>query len=69
MKRGAGKLKKERGIWVLQTGEPLPAAVTDELLQRIREERDLANLGEDTRAENSCCMANSNRPAAKLPVK
>jgi hypothetical protein len=69
MKRGAGKLKKERGIWVLQTGEPLPAAVTDELLQRIREERDSANLGEDASAENSCCMANSNLPATKLPLK
>jgi hypothetical protein len=31
---------------VFRTGKPLPASATDELLQRIREERDLANLGE-----------------------
>jgi hypothetical protein len=31
---------------VFHAGKPLPASATDELLQRIREERDLANLGE-----------------------
>jgi hypothetical protein len=30
---------------VFRTGQPLPASATDEMLQRIREERDLANLG------------------------
>lgn len=44
--RGAGPLTKEHGVWVFRTGKPLPASATDELLQRIREERDLANLGE-----------------------
>jgi AbrB family looped-hinge helix DNA binding protein len=44
--RGTGPLTKERGVWVFRTGKPLPASATDELLQRIREERDLANLGE-----------------------
>ena len=45
--RGTGPLTKEHGVWVFHTGQPLPAAVTDEMLQRIREERDLANFGND----------------------
>ncbi len=44
--RGAGPLTKEHGVWVFRTGKPLPASVTDDLLQQIREERDMANLGE-----------------------
>ena len=44
--RGTGPLAKEHGVWVFHAGKPLPASATDELLQRIREERDLANLGE-----------------------
>jgi AbrB family looped-hinge helix DNA binding protein len=44
--RGAGPLQNEHGIWVLHTGEPLSASVTDDLLRQIREERDLANLGD-----------------------
>jgi AbrB family looped-hinge helix DNA binding protein len=44
--RGAGPLRNEHGIWVLHTGEPLPASATDDLLRQIREERDLANLGD-----------------------
>ena len=43
--RGTGPLTKEHGVWVFHSGEPLPASVTDDMLQRIREERDLANLG------------------------
>src|SRR5713101_3541866 len=49
--RGTGPLTREHGVWVFYTGQPLPASATDELLQRIREERDLANLGES--AEHS----------------
>jgi AbrB family looped-hinge helix DNA binding protein len=45
--RGTGPLTKEHGVWVFHTGQPLSAAVTDEMLQQIREERDLANLGKD----------------------
>jgi AbrB family looped-hinge helix DNA binding protein len=45
--RGTGPLTKEHGVWVFHTGQPLPASVTDEIVQQIREERDLANLGED----------------------
>jgi bifunctional DNA-binding transcriptional regulator/antitoxin component of YhaV-PrlF toxin-antitoxin module len=44
--RGTGPLKKEQGVWVFHTGKPLSASTTDELLQRIREERDLTNLGD-----------------------
>src|ERR1700687_226345 len=44
--RGTGPLTKEHGVWVFPTGNPLPASATDKVLQRIREERDLANLGE-----------------------
>ncbi len=43
--RGTGPLTKEHGIWVFHSGQPLPASATDEMLQLVREERDLANLG------------------------
>jgi len=44
--RGTGPLTKEHGVWVFRTGYPLPASSTDDMLRQIREERDLANLGE-----------------------
>jgi AbrB family looped-hinge helix DNA binding protein len=43
--RGTGPLTKEHGVWVFHSGQPLPASATDEMLQLIREERDVANLG------------------------
>jgi AbrB family looped-hinge helix DNA binding protein len=43
--RGTGPLTKEHGVWVFHSDEPLPASATDGMLQRIREERDMANLG------------------------
>jgi AbrB family looped-hinge helix DNA binding protein len=43
--RGSGSLSKEQGVWVLRTGQPILASTTDEVLKRIREGRDLANLG------------------------
>jgi AbrB family looped-hinge helix DNA binding protein len=45
--RGTGPLTKEHGVWVIHTGQPLSASVTDEMLQQVRKERDLANLGKD----------------------
>jgi hypothetical protein len=45
--RGTGPLAKEHGIWVFRTGQPLPASATDEMLQQIRGERDMANLGKN----------------------
>lgn len=46
--RGAGPLSKEQGVWVFRAGQPLPASTTDAMLQQIREERDLDNLGADS---------------------
>lgn len=43
--RGTGPLTKEHGVWVFHSGQPLPASATDEILDLLREERDLANLG------------------------
>jgi AbrB family looped-hinge helix DNA binding protein len=43
--RGTGPLIKEHGVWVFHAGQPLAASTTDEMLQQIREERDIANLG------------------------
>jgi AbrB family looped-hinge helix DNA binding protein len=45
--RGTGPLTKEQGVWVFHTGQPLPASATDEMLQQIREERDLVNLSKN----------------------
>jgi AbrB family looped-hinge helix DNA binding protein len=45
--RGTGPLFKEHGVWVFRTGQPLSAAVTDEVIQQLRKERDLKNLGGD----------------------
>lgn len=44
--RGTGPLTKEHGVWVFRTGQALPASITDEVLQQVREERDLSNLGQ-----------------------
>jgi len=38
--RGAGPLRRERGVWVYRTGRPLTAATTDETLRQVRQERD-----------------------------
>ena len=43
--RGTGPLTKEHGVWVFHAGQPLSASATDDMLQQIREERDLTNLG------------------------
>ena len=42
---GTSPLTKEHGVWVSQTGQPLPASATDEALQQIRAERDIGNFG------------------------
>jgi AbrB family looped-hinge helix DNA binding protein len=43
--RGSGPLGKEQGVWVLRTGQPMPASSTDDMLQRIREGRDPGHVG------------------------
>jgi AbrB family looped-hinge helix DNA binding protein len=42
---GTVPLSKEKGVWVFRTGHPLPSSVADDLLGRIRTERDQHNLG------------------------
>ncbi|HXP59503.1 MAG TPA: AbrB/MazE/SpoVT family DNA-binding domain-containing protein [Dongiaceae bacterium] len=43
--RGRVPLTKEKGVWVYRTGQPLPLSVVDDLLRRIRTDRDQDNLG------------------------
>jgi bifunctional DNA-binding transcriptional regulator/antitoxin component of YhaV-PrlF toxin-antitoxin module len=43
--RGSGPLGKEQGVWVLRTGQPMPASSTDAKLQRIREGRHPGQVG------------------------
>jgi AbrB family looped-hinge helix DNA binding protein len=43
--RGTGPLSKEHGVWVFHSGQALPASATDDMLEQIRHERDLENLG------------------------
>jgi AbrB family looped-hinge helix DNA binding protein len=43
--RGTGPLSKEHGVWVFHSGQSLSASATDEILEQIRRERDLENLG------------------------
>lgn len=42
-RRGATPLEKERGVWVLRTGEPLTASETQETLRNIRAHRHRRN--------------------------
>ena len=44
--RGTGPLTKEHGVWVFHAGQPLSASATDRMLQQIRADRDVANLGD-----------------------
>jgi len=43
--RGAGPLSKEQGVWVFRTGQRLHSSATDDVIEQLRSERDLANLG------------------------
>jgi hypothetical protein len=43
--RATALLTKEHGVWVFHTGQSLSASATEEMLRKIREERDTANLG------------------------
>ena len=44
--RSATPLRKERGVWVFRAGKRLPAAVTDIVLRKVREQRVRENAGE-----------------------
>jgi AbrB family looped-hinge helix DNA binding protein len=41
-----GTMVQERGVWVFHTGRRLAAGVTDETLDRIRQEREIPDRGE-----------------------
>lgn len=43
--RGTAPLRKERGVWVFRTGEPLTAAAAEETLRAIRAQRHRQNAG------------------------
>ena len=43
--RGGGRMRKERGMWVFDSGEPLSADVVTKTLRKVRDERDRRNLG------------------------
>ena len=43
--RGKGRMYKEHGMWVFDSGEPLTVEVVNKTLRRVREERDRRNLG------------------------
>ncbi len=38
-------MHKKQGIWVFNTGEPISAEATDDLLRQIRRDRELSFLG------------------------
>jgi AbrB family looped-hinge helix DNA binding protein len=44
-RRSAFPLQKERGVWVLRTGQPISAAETEEKLQLLRTERNRERAG------------------------
>jgi AbrB family looped-hinge helix DNA binding protein len=44
-RRTSTPLHRERGVWVLRTGEPLTAAETEETLRKIRAQRHRWNSG------------------------
>ena len=43
--RGTIPLRKKKGVWVFRAGEPLSAATVNQVLERVRQERDRDNLG------------------------
>jgi AbrB family looped-hinge helix DNA binding protein len=44
--RGTAPFVKEHGVWVFYSGQPLSAFTSNAVLQQVRQERDLANLGQ-----------------------
>lgn len=43
--RGKGRMFKEHGMWVFDSGEPLTVETVNKTLRRVREERDRRNAG------------------------
>ena len=46
-RRTSTPLQKERGVWVLRTGQPLTAAETEQTLRTIRAQRHRQNSGDE----------------------
>jgi AbrB family looped-hinge helix DNA binding protein len=45
--RATTPLQKERGVWVIRTGDDLPASVVEDTIRQIRQERERIALGEE----------------------
>src|SRR5690349_2218287 len=43
--RGKGRVYKEHGMWVFDSGEPLTVEMVNKTLHRVRDERDRRNAG------------------------
>jgi AbrB family looped-hinge helix DNA binding protein len=43
--RGKGRMYKKQGVWVYDSGKPLPADIVNRTIGRVRAERDRHNLG------------------------
>ena len=43
--RATTPLRKERGIWVYRTGQPLPTSLVQDTLRDLRDEREQSALG------------------------
>jgi AbrB family looped-hinge helix DNA binding protein len=43
--RGTAQLRKKRGVWVADFGEPLSASTVEKTINRIRQQRDREILG------------------------
>jgi len=43
--RGKGRMYKEHGMWVFDSGEPLTVEMVNKTLRQVREERDRRNVG------------------------
>jgi AbrB family transcriptional regulator (stage V sporulation protein T) len=46
--RGNAQLRKKRGVWVFQSGEPLSEVTVQQTIEQIRRERDDQNRGRNT---------------------
>ena len=51
--RGAAKLRKKRGIWVLDVGEPVSAQAIQNIVDRTRREREDSWISPNLRAEGA----------------
>ena len=43
--RGKARIYKKQGVWVINTGKPIPANVVEDTIRRVRRERERAILG------------------------